>query len=91
MSWKLVRRKTVDSTNDEAKALIVEGSAPWTVIVAEKQVAGKGRHGRSWASPRGGLYLSVILPQDLDRLPLLSMAASLAVVEALDAWGLPVA
>ncbi|MFQ5986032.1 MAG: biotin--[acetyl-CoA-carboxylase] ligase [Thermoplasmata archaeon] len=91
MSWKLVRHKAVDSTNDEAKALIAEGAPPWTVIVAEKQVAGKGRHGRSWASPRGGLYLSVILPQEMDRLPLLSMAASLAVAEALDAWGLPVA
>ncbi|MFQ5908184.1 MAG: biotin--[acetyl-CoA-carboxylase] ligase [Thermoplasmata archaeon] len=91
MAGRIVRRSVVDSTNDEAKALIAEGAAPWTVVVAEKQVAGKGRFGRSWASPRGGLYLSVVLPQELEKLPLLSMAASLAVAEVLDAWGLSVA
>ncbi len=91
MAGRLIRRKVVDSTNEEAKALIAEGAEPWTVIVAEKQVAGKGRFGRGWASPRGGLYLSVILREEIGRTPLLSMAASLAVVDALESWNLPVA
>lgn len=90
MAGRLIRRSVVDSTNDEAKDLIAEGADPWTVVVAEKQVAGKGRFGRSWASPRGGLYLSIVLPWELEQLPLLSMAASLAVAEALDTWGLPI-
>ncbi|MEE9267876.1 MAG: biotin--[acetyl-CoA-carboxylase] ligase [Thermoplasmata archaeon] len=90
MADLLIRRSVVDSTNEEAKTLIAEGAAPWTVVVADKQVAGKGRFGRRWVSPRGGLYLSVILQEALERTPLLSMAASLAVAEALEAWDLPV-
>ncbi len=91
MAGRLIRRNVVDSTNEEAKGLIAEGAEPWTVIVAERQVAGKGRFGRGWASPRGGLYLSVILREELERTPLLSMAASLAVADALEGWNLPVA
>lgn len=91
MPGQLIRRKVVDSTNDEAKALIAEGAEPWTVVVAERQVAGKGRYGRSWASPPGGLYLSVILREALERSAILSMAASLSVVKAIEIWDLPVA
>ncbi|MEE9174468.1 MAG: biotin--[acetyl-CoA-carboxylase] ligase [Thermoplasmata archaeon] len=91
MATRVVRLDVVDSTNDEAKALIAEGAAPWTVVVAQKQLSGKGRFGRSWASPRGGLYVSVLLEEELDRLPILSLAASLAVAEALEIWDLPIA
>ncbi len=91
MAGRLIRRKVVDSTNEEAKGLIAEGAGPWTVIVAEKQIAGKGRFGRGWASPRGGLYLSVILREEIERTPLLSMAASLAVADALESSNLPIA
>ena len=91
MATRVVRLDVVDSTNDVAKALIAEGAEPWTVVVAQKQLSGKGRFGRSWASPRGGLYVSVLLEEELDRLPILSLAASLAVAEALEIWDLPVA
>ncbi len=77
----------MDSTNEVAKAVLAEGAAPWTVVVAEKQVEGKGRFGRRWASPRGGLYLSVILQEDLSRLPIISLVGGLAVVDALRALG----
>ncbi|MDX1534957.1 MAG: hypothetical protein R3291_05000, partial [Thermoplasmata archaeon] len=69
MATRILRRTVVDSTNEEAKRLAAEGTDPWTVVVAEKQVAGKGRFGRGWASPRGGLYLSVILREELERTP----------------------
>lgn len=84
----VVRRGVVDSTNEVAKTLIAEGVEPWTVVVAEKQVQGKGRFGRSWSSPRGGLYLSLLLHEDLARLPILSLAAGLATAEALESLGL---
>ncbi len=84
----VVRRGVVDSTNEVAKTLIAEGAEPWTVVVAEKQVQGKGRFGRSWSSPRGGLYLSVLLQDELSRLPILALAAGLATAEALEALGL---
>jgi BirA family biotin operon repressor/biotin-[acetyl-CoA-carboxylase] ligase len=39
------------------------GKAPWTVVIAKTQENGHGQKGKSWFSPRGGLYFSVILPK----------------------------
>lgn len=52
---------TVDSTNDCAKDLAKQGAAHGTAVMAKSQTAGRGRMGRSFLSPEGGLYLSVIL------------------------------
>jgi len=49
------------STNDEAAKLARDGAAHGTVVIAERQTAGRGRDGRAWQSPPGGLYLSAIL------------------------------
>jgi len=51
---------TVGSTMDVARSLAEGGAAHGTTVVAAHQRAGRGRLGRRWASPRGGLYLSVI-------------------------------
>jgi BirA family biotin operon repressor/biotin-[acetyl-CoA-carboxylase] ligase len=74
-----------DSTNqvvlDEAAAGAPEG----LVVVAEHQRAGRGRLGRTWVAPPGGsLLLSVLLRPGLapDRLHLVTMAAGVAVAEA---------
>jgi BirA family biotin operon repressor/biotin-[acetyl-CoA-carboxylase] ligase len=58
---KVIVKDEVASTNDVAKALANEGEAEGLVVTAKTQVAGRGRMGRSWSSPEGGLYLSVIL------------------------------
>lgn len=51
-----------DSTNIQAKRIALEGGAHGTVVVADKQTAGKGRLGRSFYSPAGmGIYLSILL------------------------------
>lgn len=75
----------VDSTNrvvlDEAATGVAEG----LVVVAEHQRAGRGRLGRTWVAPPGGsLLVSVLLRSDLraERLHLVTMAAGLAVAEA---------
>ena len=53
---------SVDSTNNLAKTLAAQGAPAGTVIVADSQTGGRGRMGRSFASPPGmGVYLSVIL------------------------------
>lgn len=60
-----------------------------TVVVAETQTAGIGRHGNSWHSDSdGGLYLSIILRLSLppDLLPLLTMALGLAVQHAVNGF-----
>lgn len=73
---------TMDVARREAEADAPEG----TVVIAEEQTAGRGRFGRAWASPAGkNLYLTVLLRPPIDRLRLLSMAAPLAVAQAVQA------
>jgi BirA family biotin operon repressor/biotin-[acetyl-CoA-carboxylase] ligase len=49
------------STNDDARALARAGAPEGAVCLASVQTAGRGRLGRSWESPRGGVYLSALL------------------------------
>ncbi len=82
---KTIRLAEVGSTNDEARLLAEQGSDEGTVVVADYQRGGRGRHGRSWTAPRGqNLLFSVILRPKLpsDRLGLISMSAAVAVSEA---------
>ena len=77
---------SIDSTNLKAKELAGKGCHSGMVVVADEQTAGRGRLGRDWYSPKGsGLWLSIILRPDLPPLdsPLLTVIASLAVLEAL--------
>lgn len=74
----------VGSTNDVAKQLAEEGAAHGEVVVAEAQSAGRGRRGRSWASPAcRNVYLSAILRPELApaRAPELTLLASVAVCQ----------
>ena len=87
--------KTIDSTSNRAKAMAAEGAPHGTVLIADTQTAGRGRMGRSFASPeKTGLYLSVILrpncsPKDLMHL---TCAVGVAVCQAAEAFcGLQVA
>ncbi len=59
----------------------------WTVLVADYQTAGRGRHQRRWFSPAGGLYMSVLIKLDDARSPvtLLPLVAGLALKEAVEA------
>lgn len=71
----------------DAAALAAAGEPHGTILVAERQTAGVGRHGHTWHSEQdGGLYLSIILrlklpPADL---PVLTMALGLAVQSAVN-------
>ena len=53
--------KEVTSTNTVAKELAQSGAQSGTIIVAESQTAGRGRMGKSFISPPGGIYLSIII------------------------------
>jgi BirA family biotin operon repressor/biotin-[acetyl-CoA-carboxylase] ligase len=59
--WTLVALQSVGSTNDEAARLAEAGAPEGTVVWALEQTGGRGRRGRSWASPVGNLYSSTIL------------------------------
>ncbi len=84
-AYRLVARDTVGSTNDEAKRLARQGAAEGTLVWAMEQTAGRGRRGRSWSSPRGNLYASLILrpASPPDRAAQLGFVAALAVGDAL--------
>lgn len=80
-----------DSTQSQARQLAEAGSPEGTLVLAETQSQGRGRRGRAWHSPSGsGLYFSLILrPQrPLQQLPLLSLAAGVALREACGVGGL---
>ncbi|MDR7543950.1 MAG: biotin--[acetyl-CoA-carboxylase] ligase [Armatimonadota bacterium] len=82
----LVRLGEATSTNDIGRLLAAVGAAEGATVVADRQVLGRGRLGRSWESPAGGLWCSVLLrPPGSPSLALLSLAASVAVAEAIEA------
>lgn len=62
---KIVVCGEVSSTNDEAKKLLADDPKAKAVIVADKQLRGRGRFGREFYSPAGtGLYLSAVIHPD---------------------------
>ncbi|MBL8910993.1 MAG: biotin--[acetyl-CoA-carboxylase] ligase [Archangium sp.] len=76
----------LESTNAKAFELAHEGGFHGEVIVTEHQTAGKGRRGRSWASPAGkSLAMSVIIRPEIApaRAPELTLVAAVALVETL--------
>jgi len=77
---------TIDSTMLEASRLAAAGCEQGTVVVADEQTAGQGRHGRHWHSePNAGLYVSIVLRPALgaDSLPVLTLALGLATADAI--------
>lgn len=85
----ILRKASSASTNDDARELALAGAPHGASVLALRQEAGRGRAGRAFASPEGGLYLSVVLrprapPAQWGLLPL---AVGLAAAEALEARG----
>jgi len=74
----------VTSTNDVARELASGGAGEGTTVLALEQSHGRGRLGRTWRSPRGGLYLSIVLRPafPMERWPLIGLACSLGAAAA---------
>jgi BirA family biotin operon repressor/biotin-[acetyl-CoA-carboxylase] ligase len=79
----------VSSTNTLAKFLSQNGIGNGSVVIAKRQTAGKGRSGKSWESPLGGVWLSIILTPNADysKIPLITLATGVAVAKALENIG----
>lgn len=74
-----------DSTNVQAKKLGEAEGKHGTLIVSDRQTAGKGRRGRGWDSPSGAsIYMSILLRPDIlpDKAPMLTLVMALAVARA---------
>lgn len=71
--------KSVDSTNDRARALAISGAPHGTLVSADHQSQGRGRQGRDWIAPPGSSVLISLLLRDPP--PLLPLIAAVAVAE----------
>lgn len=78
-AYRLIALESVESTNDEAIRLAEAGAEDGTLVWAREQIKGRGRQGRGFDSPRGNLYLSLVLRPDCD----VATAAQLSFVAAL--------
>ena len=78
--------REVCSTNTIAKFLSQNGIGNGSVVIAEKQTAGRGRSGKTWESPLGGIWLSIILTPNVDysNIPLITLATGVAVAKTLE-------
>jgi len=76
----------IDSTQNFASSIAKNPKENGTIIVSKKQTSGKGRLGRKWISPSGGLWFSVILhPKfDVSLVTLFPLASSLALAYAIE-------
>jgi BirA family biotin operon repressor/biotin-[acetyl-CoA-carboxylase] ligase len=74
-----------DSTNERAKELADAGAPHGTVVTADEQTAGRGRQGRSWVAPPGSAILMSAVVRELESMPMLPLAAALAVADAAEA------
>ena len=81
--------KEVISTNTLAKFLSMNDVENGTVIISEKQTQAKGRSGKQWESPLGGVWMSIILNPNVDhsKLPLITLATGVAVAKTLESIG----
>lgn len=84
--YRLLSLEATGSTNDDALEAARAGDPGQLWIVAAEQLAGRGRHGRQWVSPKGNLYASLLLidPCDMAVAPQLGFVAGLAVHEAIE-------
>lgn len=79
---RLLYYPELTSTMDEAALQAASGADDGTVVVAEVQSAGRGRHGRAWVSEPGNLLVSVIFHPKLEQLSFISIIGGIAAARA---------
>ena len=86
--WRLQQFEALDSTSSLCRQLAEAGEPERLAIVARRQNAGRGTQGRSWVSPPGNLFLSVLLrPTEPARaVAQWSLLAAVALAEAVAAY-----
>ncbi len=81
--------EALPSTQDRARELARAGAPHGTLVVARIQTGGRGRLRRTWGSPAGGLWMSLVLRPDLEAsaAPRVTLTASVAVTKTLRELG----
>lgn len=81
----LLLGETADSTNTQVMDMARHGAVEGVTLIVERQTGGRGRRGRTFASPEGGLYLSTLLRPDPDTDPgLVTCRAAVAGARAIE-------
>ncbi|MBP3618945.1 MAG: biotin--[acetyl-CoA-carboxylase] ligase [Lachnospiraceae bacterium] len=82
----VIELEEIDSTNRVGKGLAAEGAPEGTLVVAKRQSKGKGRLGRSFFSPEGGIYMSMVLRPKIpaEKALLVTTCAAVAVARAIE-------
>lgn len=76
----------IDSTNSYAKQILNKNPPEGTIILSDIQTQGRGRKNRKWASPKGGLWFSIILSPNIapDNGMLVTMTVSISIAQAIE-------
>ena len=77
--------KSAGSTQDVARTLVSAGAGEGTIVMAQTQTGGRGKRGAGWASPEGGLWMSLVLcPVQNSNPALLTLAGAAAAAAAIE-------
>ena len=81
----VIKKESTGSTNEDIALLAKQGIAPWTVVQALVQTSGRGRHGKTWDSQIGNLFMSLLLQPTVNRVRWgeLSLLSAIAVASVL--------
>ena len=80
----LILGDSADSTNLKVKEMAQKGAAEGVTLIVDRQTAGRGRLGRSFHSPEGGLYLSTLLRPADPNPGLITCCAAVAAARAIE-------
>ena len=85
-AWTFSTADVAKSSSDLARKAALDGVPTGTGFLVGTQTAGRGRRGRTWLSPQGGMYLSIVLRPNCEKhlWPLLSFVAALAARETIE-------
>ncbi|MCM1159213.1 MAG: biotin--[acetyl-CoA-carboxylase] ligase [Bacteroidales bacterium] len=85
LAGMILYEEEMDSTNIQAKRLGESNAPNGALIVTERQTAGRGRRGKTWVSPQGNCYFSILLRPEImmDRASMITLVSALALAKAI--------